>query len=359
MQMRFIVVLGLALIAPVVANAQPKPPSVVVTPPQITQGQVNAAENGIQRGGMDVGTATPFEGVPALPGFRLRFGNGDHKLRQLGVLASTGSTANFSLSDQNGDDAFNAAASWITFRGGGRRGQVSAVGGGRFEIPLPDQKPANHRLVLTGFQFRRQDGTDANVRVVGVWLDETRNVARVSLLDDQGADFRDFASRMGAAVLTGSPELGSLVATGASVTELSRRIATAGGRFRGYAVTVQYAFVPARLFDGEDSFTGTGRVPSSGKRVGTKTVLQGFEFFFENSDHHLLDIGVMPPVADRFFRTRGDALPGAVDEVVAYQDNGRDDPIRWSLKVLNLNGSQPSPHAQLSTPFTVKPAVRP
>src|SRR5690606_24043462 len=104
----------------------------------------------------------------ALAGFNLRFGNGDHRLRRIGVLGEE-RFVRFALADSNGDDPFNASAR-LTSLPGIKVQQVSADGGGKFEIPLPGRAQANSTLVLSGFEFRRSDGTDANLRNIGVWL---------------------------------------------------------------------------------------------------------------------------------------------------------------------------------------------
>src|SRR5690606_5278331 len=98
----------------------------------------------------------------ALAGFQLKFRNGDHKLRRLGVVPE-GRFVRFALADQNGDDPFEAGARFTGIPGV-KVQQVVAEGGGKFEIPLPGAAPADSTLVLSGFEFRRTDGTDANLR---------------------------------------------------------------------------------------------------------------------------------------------------------------------------------------------------
>ncbi len=340
-------VVSAVLAAPAV-QAQSKdpaklPPSVTKLVPQGVQVQVpvlpaptwslaNASEMGM-KDSMDVAASSSLSGVSALTGFRLRFDNGDHKLRRIGVLAKD-RFASFALSDSNGDDPFSAVASWAIISSG-RSGTVSATGGGQFEIPIPGGKVAGHKLVLSGFEFRRKDGSDANVRAIGVWLDGDRAVARVTLMDDQGPDFRGFERTIGMALL-GVPA-GELKLTTdsmlAAVGQVNRGLGS--GKYRPYAVQVQYAWIPDVAVSGVDVFTGTTRAPSSGKALPANGVLQGFEFYFTNSDHHLLDIGVMGPR----MRPGQGVLQNIPGEVVTFQDNNRDDSIRWAAELAALKGA--------------------
>src|SRR5690606_24525225 len=119
----------------------------------------------------------PLPGGWALAGFELRFLNGDHKLRRIGVLGEE-RFARLALADQNGDDPFRGRV-LLTSLPGAKVQQVTADGGGKFDFRLPGAKPADSTLVLPGFEFRRADGSDANLRNIAVWLDPERNVARV------------------------------------------------------------------------------------------------------------------------------------------------------------------------------------
>lgn len=303
-------------------------------PAPVTWTVSNAWEGGM-RDAQDVAASSSLGGVTALAGFRFRFDNGDHKLRRIGVTPKE-RLASFAFADSNGDDPFSAAASWAVLSRG-KSGVVSATGGGQFEIPLPGGKVAGHKLVLSGFEFRRKDGSDANVRSIGVWLDGNRAVARVMLMDDQGPDFRGFERTIGATLLGGLP-LGELKMTTDTLVAALGKVnrGEANGKYRPYAVSVQYAWIPDSAVASTDVFTGTGRAPASGKVFPTNSVLSGFEFFFTSSDHHLLDIGVMGPM----MRAPSIAvLQPPAGEVVEYQDNNRDDPMRWAVELAALKPS--------------------
>lgn len=262
--------------------------------------------------------------VAALNGFLLSFNNGDHKLRHIGVLAD-GRFTRFAYADRNGDDPFRARAGWTTFTRG-IAGEVSAVGGGKFRIELPTPRPEGHVLVLRGFEFRRADGTDANLRNISVKLDGALNIAEVSLTDDQGLDFRGLERTLGAAVASaaaGVPLPGLVELAHADLARVAARsIPQMVGRYRAYRVTVQYAWIPRALVQQEGTLAGgTGDLGAITPPTPVHA-LQGFEFTFDNSDHHLLTLAVN---ADE----RG-------KRVFAFQDNNRDDPLRWTVTYLTL-----------------------
>jgi hypothetical protein len=296
-------------------------PGTRVTPPP-PAGHLDLHQARIQ-GLRDNGAAAldrPLPGGWALAGFELRFLNGDHKLRRIGVLGEE-RFARLSLADQNGDDPFGGRV-LLTSLPGITVQQVSADGGGKFDIPLPGQAPPDSTLVLSGFEFRRTDGTDANLRNIGVWLDPQRKVARVSLTDDQGLDFRGLEASLGAMAASMVVPLPGLLETGsviAGTRASSRAIAQRAGKYRGYRVTVQYAWVPNRLVLSSGALSGTDR--SRGAMPGARIdALQGFEFTFTNSDHHLLGLGL-----------NGDGRGTAL-----FQDNNTDDPMQWFATYLTF-----------------------
>lgn len=260
----------------------------------------------------------------ALSGFSLKFDNGDHKLRRIGVLGN-GRFTELALADGNGDDPFTASASYTIFTGEGARqivtGKVVAEGGGKFEIPLRGNAPADSTLVLSGFAFQREDGSDANLRNIGVWLDGERKVARVSLMDDQGVDFRGFESTIGAAFLNGVLPGAFEVMLATNVPRAVHRIRSAG-QYRPYRVTVQYAWIPNAMVERESAMSGTDRQRRE-RPPSRIDALQGFEFMFTNSDHHLLGLGVNP----------------TGNGGVLFQDNNNDDPMQWTMAYVTLKPS--------------------
>lgn len=260
--------------------------------------------------------------VAALNGFLLSFGNGDHKLRHVGVKAD-GRYTRFAFADQDGNDPFRASASWTTFTHG-QAGEVSAIGGGKFRIQLPTPRPAGHVLVLRGFEFERADRSDANLRNIGVWMDGERNAVVVSLTDDQGLDFRGLERSLGAAALAGATMLPGLLefAHVEASRVAARNIPAMVGRYRGYRATVQYAWIPADLVQAEGTLAGGGGDLDRARAATPVHALQGFEFTFDNSDHHLLTLAVNADERGR--------------RIFAFQDNNRDDPLHWEVTYLTL-----------------------
>jgi hypothetical protein len=262
----------------------------------------------------------------ALNGFSLKFDNGDHKLRRIGVLGR-GRFTELALADSNGDDPFTASANYTIFTGRNAArivtGQVVAEGGGKFEIPLRGNAPAHSTLVLGGFAFQREDGSDANLRNIGVWLDGERKVARVSLMDDQGVDFRGFESTIGAAFLNGVLPGAFEVMLATNVPRAVRGIRSAG-KYRPYRVTVQYAWIPNAMVEQESAMSGTDRQRRQ-RPPSRIDALQGFEVMFTNSDHHLLGLGVNP----------------SGNGGVLFQDNNNDDPMQWTAAYVTLKPNAP------------------
>ena len=323
----------------------------------------------------DIGRAAPqpaLAPVHALRGFKLQFQNGDHKLRRIGVVAED-RFVNFALADSNGDDPFLAHAEFLNLSAG-KMAEVAGIGGGKFEIPLP-AGPAGHVPVLAGFEFRRADGGDANLRNIGVWLDTERGVARVSLIDDQGLDLRGLelaiGASIGAAVLPGVVDWAAPIAgVSAPITGgiIGRRaIAQLYEGKRGYQVRIRYVWIPRASVQAFGALAGSDRemaAPSNWQAAPRVDLLQGFEFTFMNSDHHLLGLAVndlwptapranntpplpginpsQPSIADtlaagRTANTNAGAAAYAAKGVM-FQDNNKDDPVQWSYTYVTLRG---------------------
>jgi len=256
----------------------------------------------------------------ALAGFGLRFANGDHKLRRIGVLGE-GRFARFALADRNGDDPFNAEVVFTALPGI-RVQQVSAEGGGKFEIPLPGKAPPNSTLVLSGFEFRRSDGSDANLRSIGIWTVPGRRVIQVSLIDDQGVDFRQVLPSLGPAAAAAALGLPGALESGSVAAGFRAVNSPVNGRYdvyRSYKVAVQYAWVPNSRIQAQGALSGTrgSRAAPPRERIDA---LQGFEFTFTNSDHHLLELALNP-----------DGSGSA-----SFRDNNLDDPMQWSATYVSL-----------------------
>jgi|APTNR8051073442_1049403.scaffolds.fasta_scaffold43678_1 hypothetical protein len=271
--------------------------------------------------------------APILSDFRLWFNNGDHKVRTIGVLHEGGGMrANFS--DQNGDDPFRAKAKWLVIPGA-TGGTISAVGGGTFNIQLPP-KPANTTLVIAGFSFERQAGTDANIRTIAIKMDQENSIAQVSLIDDQREDYRGIVEPTMTGGVLGLVPFGTLYGSGLSMESIIRGILNEGrNTARPYSATIQYAYVPNARISSSGAVSGTGRQKAlmQGQHPGVgHLVYRGFVMRFNNSDHHLLGMGLhingMP------------GFPGqrvVTDSPITWQDNNNDDPLQWYVDYSTVN----------------------
>lgn len=276
--------------------------------------------------GMSRAPSEPFKAGAALNHFAFNFQNGDHKIRQISVLQS-GSNAEFEFADSNSDDPFGGYAEWYQSNSF-ISDEVIAHGGGEFDIPIPNPR-AGYTPVLKGFMFRRADNTDANIRTIGVRIWPLTNVIRVNLQDDQGLDTRGWEQRIAEGLgIVGIP-LGLFAGSyhmynGGGV--IGRVDADINGH-RRYDVTVQIAWVPNSMILEQENVSGTQSAIATGRtpQPNEKSVIQGFLFTFDNSDHHLM----------RFMTSLNPANISAPRHV-AFQDGDVDDPKRWFIKYINL-----------------------
>lgn len=323
-------VLGSAALASSHAGAQPKRPPVVTERP-LAQGPrpapvlrtniVNLSTEVTGGGTVTVGTNGSLAGIPILNGFHFRFLNGDHKLDRIGLRPTGDQAAYVTFRDKNADDRYKAAATWLTLNGGGVRGEISAFsnGPGMSFVKLPTPRPPNSRLVLTGFELRRF--FEVNVRVIGIWLDEATNTARVSFAGG------DYAERLG-------PDGPTATGTGRGANPLPSPDLDKLPYLDGFGVRLQYAWIPNEAVAGEKLLTGNQRSPDSGVAFPARSGIQGFEFRYDSGgDHHLKEIGVLPPLPGAATRTAS-GVPA--NESVAFQDKNRDDAIKWAVKVLDI-----------------------
>jgi len=279
-----------------------------------------------------------IRGVPLLVGFRLAFGNGDHKVRRLGI-APEGQVYVATFSDQQPDDPFSSVISYWDAQGE-TLGSVNFVSKDSYGAPdylcygfdpactfeMPGTVRSDEDLagmdalhrdaalmpVLSGFVFERQD-IDANIMEIGADYGCLRApcLARLGMTDAAGFDARNLG------------EGKSLQA-------------------RNVLVRATYALIPRRLVQTCQTLSG-GRRPDApdpairrmairddpralqdfrAERVpiafrNAKVVIQGFRFKFLNGDHHLQDIGVEYHPSGAFYLTFGDGT--------------RDDPYSWTL----------------------------
>lgn len=353
--------LGLALISGASASAQTSVDQTCLYGGQAGTGLTTVATN------------CPIGRTPALSEFRFGFLNGDHRLRVATIMPG-GEYFQGAFADVNGDDPFYAEGRWLRVPEA-QGGVVEAIVRGVADIPIP-RGPANTTLVLSGFEFQRQDGTEANIRTLAVSTDSSRAQIRTVMLDDQNMNFEQLAVAVGigfAIGATGVPDPNiSLAATAqsnllmdvfgansalrpglASYTFLPPEnnptmtvAATPPGAVevlntnaRPYRVKIAYLWVPnarlanTRMVSGSDRAMAhvSGRLPGQ-----TPHVLHGFSFHFGNSDHFIGAMGVHlsggAPVSNGLSNT----------EVVSWEDNNRDDPVQWTARFSELVGQTPA-----------------
>lgn len=338
------------------ADAQPlrRPP---VNKGAVVQSQVGLRTNianlstDVTSGGTaNVATNGSLAGVPILNGFHFRFSNGDHEFQRLSLRPTSDQAANVAFRDRKADDRYKAQATWITLNGGGVKGEVAsrspyaAQSGpsasstqGSYFVPLPTTRPPNHRLVLSGFEFRFPDGKDFGIRMIGLWLDEATNSARVTFTDSKISPLLGD----GGPAMTDAKKGPILPST--DLDACSNKIASdkGGSLFSkdGYTshdaqscVRIQYAWIPDAAVAGQQAFSGTQRMPDSGAQFPARAGLQGFEFRYDSgAEHNLLTIGVMPPLPGAATRTVS-GVPA--NELIQFQDKNRDDAIKWAAKML-------------------------
>lgn len=280
---------------------------------------------GVSNEYLGAATDVQISAAPGLSDFRLWYNNGDHKVRTIGVLHDKGSML-AKYSDQNGDDPFRVEATWVNIPGS-TGGTLTAAGSGTFNIQLPP-KPANTTLVISGFSFERQQGTDNNIRTISIKMDQENSIAQLSFIDDQREDYRSIVEPTMTGGVLGLVPFGTLVGSGMSMESIIKGIINEGkNKARPYVATIQYAYVPnARIFSNR-AVSGTGRqkadmngqLPNKGPMV-----YRGFVLRFNNSDHHLLGIGIHLNGMKRFPGQR------SVDDTpITYQDNNTDDSVQW------------------------------
>lgn len=270
-------------------------------------------------------------GATVLESFSLDFSNGDHKLRRWGVLAED-RFARFSFADQDSNDPFAASALWWQIPSA-VGGEVSSTGRLRSEIDIP-AGPPGHTLVLTGFEVRRADGTDANLRTFGITLDSEASLATIVVSDDMGPDWRGFESTVGwASLLSAIPldPVGAVLMTKAdAIGRINGGWEAQGGTVPGrpYAYTIQYAWVPNELILKTEAQSGTERWEErfASEKPGGRLAIRNFLFSFQNSDHHLDRLGI---------DLRGANTP-RYRPPVFFRDNNTDDPMQWTVEVAHL-----------------------
>lgn len=264
-----------------------------------------------QTGYAPVAASVPLTNAAALSSFRLTFENGDHPIRTFGILKRPDGTADLSLLDSNGDDPASAYANWQIIPGA-IGGEVSArtTSGGIFQIPVPPGPPG-HRLVLGGFRV-------SNGGSIGPFEAGDTKIELISI--NAHDNFPQPSTNPNSSI--------------------SGTIKTDDGT-RPITVTIQYVWIPASFITMASAARNQSAPPSTDGLVRQrdrvlgqvpdtdKYVIKSFEFEFLNGAHNVLSLGV---------HLNGTTMtPRATNEAISFQDNNRDDPIRWSVAFYQVN----------------------
>jgi hypothetical protein len=233
-------------------------------------------------------TTVPLNETSVLSGFRLGFANGDHPVKQVTVMRD-GAMARGVLADNNGDDNYRFSATWWNIPGV-VSGEISAVAGfyAGFNGVYVPEGPPNSTLALVGFSLQVPE--DNEVYGLKVELDTSSRKAVFAL-------------------------------------------ETTGSTRQEVRYTIQYAWVPNAALAGNFTVTGGGlgaRARMASGVSGTlpnsdRSILRGFSLRYDdssNSAQNLLALGVSLAPSPN---------PNIDRDVVDWQDNDRNERIRWRV----------------------------
>jgi hypothetical protein len=199
----------------------------------------------------------------ALNAFAFISHGGDHKVRTVELLTS-GDRATMNLADQNGDDLYSAAGGWLKLGSklGPNKTAKARCTSNPCNVLLAEPMPGT-KFVLQGFHFARVTGGDSNLLRIAV----RPNVpaGRVETV------FKD------------------------------------NGTFT-YDVTIAYTYANSAEFKHEGTASATFKPGSHPQRcvllntaVSGQSVIQGFDFRFNNGDHYLYRMQILPAGAGLMF----------------------------------------------------------
>ncbi len=209
----------------------------------------------VQNGGVARTYAEVSLSNPLLAAFSLRFDNGDHKLRAIGITHGAKRRANAEFADKDNNDPMKMD---VTFRQAPVAKSYSVTQKCRGTCTLaikPGPGGKQWRLALRGFRLWRPSGQDSNVREIAVAPSGDMKSYKVTFKDNGTFD---------------------------------------------YTATVQYAWFKTSRPEVPTAYVrGRGTPRSSFPRVKMQPeldypglVLRGFSFQYRDGDHHVEGVGV-------------------------------------------------------------------
>lgn len=244
------------------------------------------------------------EVLGALQFFDLKFQNGDHKIRSLGLM-NNGPSITTTFKDNDGDDPYTVSAGFISIDSFLKQPRFQSVTAERCEVQCTiriDGMGKDETALLAGFEFNRI-AQDDNVRALSVEVLPDRSVVNVVFFDDRGPNFAGFMP--------------------VPIYDAVRIVDGVKEHKRSFNVKVQVLIVPKKIVQGVTRIMGASQestdLPEDSALLDylddypRHYALMGFGLSFKNSDHFIGQLAVNP----------------LETPPVKFQDGDTDDPIAW------------------------------
>jgi len=289
----------------------------------------------------------------ALSKFLFRFENGDHELRRLRLQPTdSGNTLNFAFNDYNSDDPYSIRYGLIglterAYKAGEIWKQTPLRKDVNAGLTKAEQKKlggacmngAGYVPLLSGFDFS-QSAKDVNVRrLAAICAVETSKQCKTTFgwqTAPGGKCSPGQASRSAKQVVYRKAweEAGRLDTDDIEAFFDSKR--TYGDK----AIDVDWLYVPITAIDQCRMFYGRDTRAIADFARGRDVAIQGFDYRFLDTDHHILEVGLLPQSND--------------GNNVRFRDNDGDDPFEYRVQLCSLKRSGNAPVPTVSNPVQPK-----
>ncbi len=299
----------------------------------------------------------------AISRFLFRFENGDHELRRLRLQPNdTGRTLNFAFHDYNSDDPYSVSYGLIglterAYAAGGIWNQISLRKNVNAGPSKAEQKKlggacmngAGYVPLLTGFDFNHS-GKDVGVRrLAAICAVETIKQCKTvygwktARVENQGKCKPGQASRYAKQVVYRQAweESGRLDTDDIEAFFDSKR------SYGDKSVRAKWLYVPITAIDQCRTFYGRDTHAIADFARGRDVAIQGFDYRFLDTDHHILEVGLQPQSGD--------------GNNIRFRDNDGNDPFEYRVQICSLkkNGNAPTPTLNIPIQPTIPPAAMP